>query len=175
MRWEPILYSGVCGNECIRLMAQWERGMDELAVERLLQTVKDDGLRWHFYYRCWQCLPSGGKTRGVNRGRRRGKREEGGANAVTAGLYSMRRAAEKILFLCLWDVPGEDSRKIILYLFLGELQTQKTLQSWQSDETARQMWGMRYPDGSYRREMISASQRLTALFNTLFKMSVLLH
>lgn len=42
MRWEHILYGGVCGNECIRLMAQWECGMDELAVERLLQTVKGD-------------------------------------------------------------------------------------------------------------------------------------
>lgn len=40
MKQEPILYSGVCGNECIRLMAQRECGMDELAVERLLRSWK---------------------------------------------------------------------------------------------------------------------------------------
>lgn len=40
MRQEPILYSGVCGNECIRLMAQRECGMDELAAERLLRSWK---------------------------------------------------------------------------------------------------------------------------------------
>lgn len=33
---------GFCGNEHIRLMARWEYRMDELAAERLLQTVKDD-------------------------------------------------------------------------------------------------------------------------------------
>lgn len=56
--------------------------------------------------------------RGVNRGRRRGERGEGGVNTVTPGVYGVRIAAEKILFLSLWDVPGEDSRNIILYLFL---------------------------------------------------------
>lgn len=40
MRQEPILYSGGCGNECFRLMAQRECGMDELAVEWLLRSWK---------------------------------------------------------------------------------------------------------------------------------------
>lgn len=90
MRQEPIIYSGLCGNERIRLMAQWECGMDELAVEWLLHTVKDDVLGWHFYCRRRQCLPSGRKTGGENRGRReeKGGKREGGANTVRPGVYS---------------------------------------------------------------------------------------
>lgn len=45
MKQEHILSSGVCTNECIRLMAQSECGMDELAAERLLQPAKHDSLR----------------------------------------------------------------------------------------------------------------------------------
>lgn len=126
MRQEHILFSGVCSNECIRWMAQSECGMDELAVERLLQTVKDDSLKWHFYYSCWHCLPLGTRQEKENRDRGEERGEEEGVNAVMLGWYyvSENSHREKILFLYL-DVPGEVSWKILFYLFLGELQ--KTL------------------------------------------------